>query len=197
MKSTGKTNNNQYKRVQKNGGLTLFGSSVLCNSSDTWSIGSTRCRHIDGNRQVADNRIHHSGGIIAHIGRLIQPGGIAAWNLGLCKRGFEMKKILVALLIATMMLMALSAAEDVTKSTTTATSTTPGADATKSTTTTTSSAPGPDATKSTTTTTSTTPAAEPTTTTQSTTTTSTPGFEAAFAVAGLLAVAFVALRRRS
>ena len=78
---------------------------------------------------------------------------------------------------------------DVTKSATVATtSTTPGSDATKSTTTTTSSAPGPDDTKSTTATTSTTPAPEPTSTT--------PGFEATFAIAGLLAVAFIALRRR-
>ena len=29
----------QYREVYKNGGLTLFGCSVLCNSSDTWSIG--------------------------------------------------------------------------------------------------------------------------------------------------------------
>jgi PGF-CTERM protein len=70
--------------------------------------------------------------------------------------------------------------KDVTKSTTTATSTTPGPDATKSTATTTSSAPGPDATKST-----------------ATTTSSTPGFEATFALTGILAVAFLALRRRS
>jgi PGF-CTERM protein len=79
------------------------------------------------------------------------------------------------MLIATMMLMALSVAED-TKSTTVATtSTTPGSDATKSTTTMTSSDPGTD--------------------TNSTTTT-TPGFEATFAVAGLLAVTSVALRRK-
>ena len=84
---------------------------------------------------------------------------------------------------------------EVTKSTTTATSTTPSPDVTKSTTTVTSSAPGNDA-KSTTTTTSSTPATEPTTTSKSTTTTTTPGFEAIFAVAGLLAVTFVALRRR-
>jgi PGF-CTERM protein len=89
-----------------------------------------------------------------------------------------MKKILLAMLIATMMLMALSVAEDATKSTTVATtSTTPGSDATKSTTTVTSSAPGTD-TKST------------------TTTTTTPGFEATFAVAGILAVTFIALRKR-
>jgi PGF-CTERM protein len=107
-----------------------------------------------------------------------------------------MKKIFVAMLIATMMLLALGLAADVTKSTTT--TTTPGSDATKSTTYTTSSTPGPDATKSTTTTTTTTPATEPTSTTKSTTTTTkTPGFEAALAAVGILAVAFVALRRRS
>ena len=92
-----------------------------------------------------------------------------------------MKKILVAMLIATMMLLlALGSADDVTKSTTTATSTNPSPDVTKSSTTTTSSALGPDATKSTTTTTS-----------------STPGFEATFALAGILAVAFLDLRRRT
>jgi PGF-CTERM protein len=108
-----------------------------------------------------------------------------------------MKKILVAALIATMMLLALGTAADVTKSTTTETSSTPGSDAVKSSTTTTSMNPGPDATNSTTTTTSTTPAVEPTSTSKSTTTTtSTPGFEATFAVVGLLAVAFVVLRRR-
>lgn len=107
-----------------------------------------------------------------------------------------MKKILVAMLIATMMLLALGTAADVTESTTTATSSTPGPDATKSTTTTTNMNPGPDATKSTTTTTSATPATEPTSTSQSTTTTTTPGFEATFAVAGLLGVTFIALRRR-
>ncbi len=87
---------------------------------------------------------------------------------------------------------------DVTKSTTTtATSTTPSPDVTKSTATRTSAAPGHDDEKSTTTTTSSTPATEPTSTTKSTTSTSTtPGFEAIFAVAGLLAVTFVALRRR-
>jgi PGF-CTERM protein len=84
---------------------------------------------------------------------------------------------------------------DVTKSTTTATSTTPTPDVTKSTTTATSSTPSTDATKSTTT--STTPATEPTSTSQSTTTTtSTPGFEATFGLIGFLAVAFIALRRR-
>ena len=106
-----------------------------------------------------------------------------------------MKKILKVVLIATMMLvafLALSTAEDITKSTT-STSTTPGPDVTKSTTTTTT--PGSGATKSTTTTS--TPSSEPTTTTKSTsTTTSTPGFEAPFAVAGILAVALVALKRR-
>ena len=85
---------------------------------------------------------------------------------------------------------------DVTKSTTTATSTTPSPDVTKSTTTVTSSAPSPD-TKSTTTTTSSTPATEPTTTSKSTSTaTSTPGFEATFGLIGLLAVTFMAQRRR-
>jgi len=101
--------------------------------------------------------------------------------------------------------------DDVTESTATATSSTPGTGAAKSTATTTSSAPDPDAAKSTTTvtssapgtdakstttTTSSTPATEPTTSTKSTTTTTTPGFEATFAVAGLLAVTFVALRRK-
>ena len=87
---------------------------------------------------------------------------------------------------------------DVTESTTTAASSTPGPGAAKSTATTTSSTPGPDAAESTTTETSTTPATTtPASTTRSTTATSkTPGFEAAFAVAGLLAVTFVALRRR-
>jgi PGF-CTERM protein len=118
---------------------------------------------------MANNSIHHPGGTIDFVWRLNQPGGITAWNLGLAysheKRGFDMKKILVAMLIAMMMLMALSEAADVTKSTTTTTSITP--------------------------------ATEPTSTTKSTTTTSTtPGFEATFAVVGLLAVTFVALRRR-
>jgi PGF-CTERM protein len=108
-----------------------------------------------------------------------------------------MKKILVAALIATMMLFALGAAVEETKSTTTETSSTPGSNAVQSSTTTTSMNPGPDATKSTTTTTSATPAVEPTSTSKSTTTTTTtPGFEATFAVVGLLAVTFVALRRR-
>jgi PGF-CTERM protein len=71
-------------------------------------------------------------------------------------------------------------------------------DVTKSTTTATSTTPGPDATKSTATTTSSTPATEPTSTSKSTTATSTtPGFEATFALTGILAVAFLALRRRS
>ena len=74
------TKHNQYLGVNRNGRLTLFGSSVLCNSSDTCSIGSTWCRHIDGNSQMADNSIHYSGGINAGIGRLIPPGGITAWN---------------------------------------------------------------------------------------------------------------------
>ena len=86
--------------------------------------------------------------------------------------------------------------KDATKSTTTATSTTSNPDAAKSKTTETSSASGPDTTKSTTTTTSTTHASEPTSTTTATATSTTPGFEAIFAVAGLLAVTFVALRRR-
>jgi len=61
----------------------------------------------------------------------------------------------------------------------------------------TSTTPSPDAAKSTTTTTSTTPVTKPTSTTESTTTTSTtPGFEAAFAIAGILAVTLVSLRRR-
>ena len=71
--------------VYKNGGLTLFGSGVLCNSPDTCSIGSTWCRHIDGNSQMADNSVHHSGGIIANIGWLIPPGGITAWNAGVAR----------------------------------------------------------------------------------------------------------------
>ena len=77
------------------------------------------------------------------------------------------------------MLLAVSAAEEVTKSTTISTTS------------------GPDAVKSTTTVTKTTSSTEPTSTTKSTTTTSTtPGFEAIFAGAGLLAVTFIALRRR-
>ena len=108
-----------------------------------------------------------------------------------------MKKILLAVLITTMMLMALGTAADVTKSTTNVTITTPETYTTNSTTTTTGMNPGTEATNSTTTTTSVTPASEPTNTTKSTTTTtSTPGFEATFAVAGLLGVTFLALRRR-
>jgi PGF-CTERM protein len=92
--------------------------------------------------------------------------------------------------------------DDVTESTKTAASSTHGPGAAKSTATTTSatttsSAPGPDAAESTTTQTSTTPATTPASTTRSTTATSkTPGFEAAFTVAGLLAVTFIVLRRR-
>lgn len=86
---------------------------------------------------------------------------------------------------------------DVTESTATATRSSPGPGATKSTVTTTSATTSPDAAKSTTTTTRSTPATEAASTTGSTTTTSkTPGFEAAFSVAGLLAVTFIALRRR-
>ena len=86
---------------------------------------------------------------------------------------------------------------DATKSTTDATRTNPTPDTAESTATTTSAAPDHDDEKSTTTTTSSTPASEPASTTKSTTTTSTtPGFEAIFAIVGLLAVTFVALRRR-
>jgi hypothetical protein len=63
-------------------------------------------------------------------------------------------------------------------------------DVNRSTTTKTRSAPGPYAAKSTTTTTSTSPASESTSTTTETTTSSTPGFDAIFAVAGLLAVTY-------
>ena len=84
--------------------------------------------------------------------------------------------------------------KDVTKRTTTATSTTPSPDAAKSTATTTRSASGPDDEKSTTT--STKPATEPTSTTKSTTTSKTPGFEATSAISGILAVTFATLRRR-
>jgi PGF-CTERM protein len=85
--------------------------------------------------------------------------------------------------------------KDVTKSTTT--TKTPGSDGAKSTTATPSSAPGPNAAKSTATTTGTTPATESASTTKSTTTTSkTPGFEATFAVVGLLAVTFITLKKR-
>jgi PGF-CTERM protein len=97
------------------------------------------------------------------------------------RKEVDMKKILVGMLIATMMLLALSVAADVIKSTTTATSTNPS----------------PDVTKSTTTTTISTPTTEPTNTTKSTTTTrTTPGFEATFALTGILAVAFLDLWRR-
>jgi hypothetical protein len=50
-----------------NGGFNLFGGSLLCDSSHTWNIGSTWCRHINGDCQMADNRIHHTGGTIAYI----------------------------------------------------------------------------------------------------------------------------------
>ena len=83
-----------------------------------------------------------------------------------------------------------------TKSTTT-TTTTPGPDVTKSTATKTTTAPGSEATKTTATTTSTTPSPEPASTTKSTTTTTTPGFEAPFALVGILAVAFIALKARN
>jgi PGF-CTERM protein len=77
--------------------------------------------------------------------------------------------------------------------------TNPGPDVTKSTSTKTTATSGSEATKSTTTKTTTTPSPdEPTSTTKSTTTTSTtPGFEGAFALIGILAVAFIALRARS
>ena len=141
-----------------------------------------------------------------HLKHTIMPmykdGGLALFGcsvfviaLILDKRGFDMKKILVATLIG-MMLLVPSAAADLTKSTTTSTITTPNPDAAKSKPTENSSASGPDTTKSTTTTTSTTHASEPTSTTTATATSTTPGFEAIFAVAGLLAVTFVALRRR-
>lgn len=66
-----------------NGGLALSGGSVLCNSSDTWCVGSTWCRYIDGYCQMANNSISHPGGTIACIWGLIPPIGITAWNLGL------------------------------------------------------------------------------------------------------------------
>ena len=69
--------------MYRNGRLTLFGDSVLCNSSGTCSIGSTWCWNINGYCQMVDYRIHHPCGVIANTGWLIQPGGIAAWNLGL------------------------------------------------------------------------------------------------------------------
>ena len=71
--------------VQKDGRLALFGSSVLCYSFDTWNTGVTRCGNIDGHCQMADNRVRHPGGIIAHIWWHIPPGSITActaWNLG-------------------------------------------------------------------------------------------------------------------
>src|SRR5271157_118510 len=77
-KAQPETNNNQYLGGYKNG-FALFGYSVLCNSFDTWSIGSTWCRYIDGYCQMANNSIHYPGGNIAHIWRLIPH----AWNLGL------------------------------------------------------------------------------------------------------------------
>ena len=64
--------------VHKNGRFTLFGVSVLCYSSDTWSIGITWCRHINGYCQMVDNSIHHSGGANATIWRHIPPGRITA-----------------------------------------------------------------------------------------------------------------------
>jgi hypothetical protein len=70
-------NNNLYLGVYENG-FTLFGYSLFCNRSDTWSIGSKWCGHIDGNCQMANNSIHHSGGNNAPIWRHIPPGGIAA-----------------------------------------------------------------------------------------------------------------------
>jgi hypothetical protein len=42
---------------------------------------------------MADTRIHHSGCIIANIGRLIPPGGFAAWNLGLPNLGNKIAQI--------------------------------------------------------------------------------------------------------
>ncbi|MCK9566497.1 MAG: PGF-CTERM sorting domain-containing protein [Methanothrix sp.] len=86
---------------------------------------------------------------------------------------------------------------DVTKSTAIATGTTPSPDAAKSTATTeTGSERSPDTTESTTTTTISTPASKPTSTTTATATSTTPGFGATFAVAGLLAVTFIVMRRR-
>jgi len=70
-------------------------------------------------------------------------------------------------------------------------------DVTKSTATTeTGSERSPDTTESTTTTTISTPASKPTSTTTATATSTTPGFGATFAVAGLLAVTFIVMRRR-
>jgi hypothetical protein len=83
-----------FSAVYINGGLALFGSGVLCNSSDTWNIGSAWCRHIDGYCQMADNSIHHPGGTIGYFWGLIPHGGITAWNLERVysqeKRGFDM-----------------------------------------------------------------------------------------------------------
>ena len=67
-------------KVGKNAGLALFGGSILCNSPNTWRIRNAWCINIDGNRQNADNRIHHSGGPVAHIWRFIPLGGSAIWN---------------------------------------------------------------------------------------------------------------------
>ena len=69
----------------KNGRLAIFGGSVLCYSFDTWNTGVTRCGNIDGHCQMANNRVRHPGGIIAHIWWHIPPGSITActaWNLG-------------------------------------------------------------------------------------------------------------------
>ena len=71
-------------------------------------------------------------------------------------------------------------AKDVSKSAATATNTSSRPDAAKSTTTTTTTSKSP----------STSPASESTSTTTETTTSSTPGFDAIFAVAGLLAVTY-------
>ena len=71
--------------------------------------------------------------------------------------------------------------EDVAEPTTTAASTTHSSDSAKSTTTATSK----------------TYATEPASTTTATATSKTPGFQAIFAAAGILAVTFIALRRRN
>jgi hypothetical protein len=60
----------------------LFGDSVLCNSTDTWCIGSTWCQHIDGYCQMSYNSIPHHGGTIVYIWKLTSSGCITAWNLG-------------------------------------------------------------------------------------------------------------------
>jgi hypothetical protein len=47
--------------------------------------GITWCWNIDGDCQMADNRVHHPGNTFACIGWLIPLGGITArtaWNLG-------------------------------------------------------------------------------------------------------------------